>query len=64
MFSAYTNEAQCKSRNNGGMTYIWAVPYDATDVTKKECLVRLDQPDCKEAQYSRYFVLTASNFIQ
>lgn len=50
---AYTNEAQCKSQNNGGMTYIWAVPYDATDVTKKECLVRLDQPDCKEAQYSR-----------
>lgn len=51
--SALTSEGQCTSTNTGGMTYIWAVPFDATDVTKKECLVRLDQPDCKEAQYSR-----------
>ena len=50
---AYTTEAQCTRQSNGGMTYIWEIPYDATDVTKKECLVRLDPPDCREASYSR-----------
>lgn len=50
---AYTTEAACNAQSKGGLTYRWAVPYDATSVTKKECLVQLDQPDCKEAQYSR-----------
>lgn len=50
---AYTSEAQCTGQTTGGMTFIWAVPYDAEDVTKKECLVKLDRPDCRAADLSR-----------
>lgn len=50
---AYTSESQCTRQSAGGYTYIWAVPYDADDVTEKECLIKLDPPQCRAADYSR-----------
>ncbi|XP_045164197.2 protein DD3-3-like isoform X2 [Mercenaria mercenaria] len=50
---AYNTEAKCTSASNGYVKYIWAVPYDAEDVTKKQCLVALETPDCYEAPWSR-----------
>ncbi|KAK3607198.1 hypothetical protein CHS0354_008882 [Potamilus streckersoni] len=48
----YVSEATCVGTRNG-MRYIWAIPYDAEDVEKKECLVALEKPDCQEAPWSR-----------
>ncbi|XP_060076266.1 protein DD3-3-like [Ylistrum balloti] len=50
---AYTSEDQCTRQSAGGYTYIWAVPFDAQDVTKKECLIKLDAPNCRAADFSR-----------
>ena len=52
--SAYTSEAACVSQRRGGYTHVWAVPHDASDVTRKECLVQADPPECRQAEYSRY----------
>ncbi|XP_060579853.1 protein DD3-3-like [Ruditapes philippinarum] len=49
----YTTEGSCVSASNGNVKYIWAVPYDAEDVTKKQCLVALETPDCYDAPWSR-----------
>lgn len=46
----YTNKEYCLSSSS---RHMWAVPYDATDVEKEECLVALETPDCYEAPWSR-----------
>jgi hypothetical protein len=57
MFKGYTTEGSCVSASNGNVKYIWAVPYDAEDVTKKQCLVALETPDCYDAPWSRSVML-------
>ncbi|XP_048739300.1 protein DD3-3-like isoform X2 [Ostrea edulis] len=49
----YTTESQCTSQPERGNRFVWAVPYDATDVNKKECLVQAPPLDCRQADYSR-----------
>lgn len=49
----YTTAGQCNSQPERGNRYVWAVPYDATDVTKAECLVQAPPVDCKQADWSR-----------
>ncbi|XP_041348276.1 protein DD3-3-like [Gigantopelta aegis] len=49
----FKTEASCVTANKAGLKYVWGIPYDASDVSKKECLVQLDQPDCGEAPWSR-----------
>ncbi|OWF51651.1 protein DD3-3-like [Mizuhopecten yessoensis] len=50
---AFTSEGECTRQTAWGYSYIWAVPFDAQDVTKKECLIKLDAPDCRAADFSR-----------
>ncbi|XP_064604875.1 protein DD3-3-like [Liolophura sinensis] len=49
----FTSERDCVNSKAGGHRHIWAVPYDAEDLTTKECLVALEAPDCSEAPWSR-----------
>lgn len=53
----YTTAGQCNSQPERGNRYVWAVPYDATDVTKAECLVQAPPVDCKQADWSRYNIV-------
>ncbi|EDO37140.1 predicted protein [Nematostella vectensis] len=41
------NEQQCKAKGN---KYVWGLRHGHT---QKECLVRLDEPDCKQANWTR-----------
>ncbi|XP_067684974.1 protein DD3-3-like [Haliotis asinina] len=49
----FTSESACRNARSAGLTYVWAVPYDAEVVTVKQCLVQLSRPDCSEAPWSR-----------
>ncbi|KAI0209873.1 Protein DD3-3 [Lamellibrachia satsuma] len=50
---AYSSQAACESASRDGIQYIWAVPYDSPDGTTRQCLVRLDEPTCQSAPWSR-----------
>ncbi len=31
----------------------WALPYDSNDITKKECLAKLEPVQCRQAEWTR-----------
>ncbi|XP_065673651.1 protein DD3-3 isoform X2 [Hydra vulgaris] len=49
-----SSENACSAKNNAqrnsGITYFWGRPMYGKD---KKCLIKLKEPDCKEAQFSR-----------
>ncbi|GAB1606952.1 protein DD3-3-like [Argonauta hians] len=50
----YTSMNACVSaRKTDHVPYVWGVPYDAVNVTKKECLVPPDKPHCAKAPFNR-----------
>lgn len=49
----YRIKADCERASNGAVQYIWGVPYDTSDFSQEECLVKLKAPDCLEAPWSR-----------
>ncbi|KAK2171036.1 hypothetical protein NP493_1112g00003 [Ridgeia piscesae] len=48
----YASQTACESASRDGVHYIWAVPYDTSDGSR-QCLVRLDEPTCRSAPWSR-----------
>lgn len=50
----YRIKADCERASNGAVQYIWGVPYDTSDFSQEECLVKLKAPDCLEAPWSRW----------
>ena len=49
------NRAECEASSSNGIQYIFAVPYDTTN-NEEECLVKLDEPECYQAPWSRYYL--------
>ncbi|GAB1599263.1 protein DD3-3-like [Argonauta hians] len=50
----YTTFEECnKAKTTDKVEYFWGVPWDAKNVTKKECLVAADRPLCMKAPFSR-----------
>ncbi|KAH9496348.1 Protein DD3-3 [Bulinus truncatus] len=47
-----TSQSACENTKVTGYTYKWLTPHDS-DTYNPECLVMLDQPECKEAPWSR-----------
>ncbi|RUS72439.1 hypothetical protein EGW08_019801 [Elysia chlorotica] len=47
------NQGACEGTKTAGLTYQWAVAHDSDNNYQKECLVKLDAPDCREAPWSR-----------
>ncbi|XP_076469495.1 protein DD3-3-like [Babylonia areolata] len=49
----YTSKRSCERARSGTVTYVWGVPYDATDYNQQQCLAKLPAPQCFEAPWSR-----------
>ncbi|CAF0996235.1 unnamed protein product [Brachionus calyciflorus] len=49
----FNDESKCQSQTTDKIIYKWALPYDAIDINRKECLVLLPKPVCRQAEWTR-----------